>query len=160
MYLYIQQKVFSIGDKYNIFDANQEPVYAVESEIFTFGARIHLYNLAGYEEFGIYQKVFRFMPEYEICKGDTLYAVVTKKFTFFSHRLEIHSSFGDMEIEGEPFGMEFSIIYNGKEVGRISKRWFTFGDSYELYVEDHQDPAFFCALVVAIDHCIHNENRS
>lgn len=158
MYLYIRQKMFSFSDRYSVFNQTEEPVYNVEGEIFTLGAKIHLYNLAGYEEFYIQQRLFRFLPQYEIYKGDTLCAVISKKFTFFSHQLEIQSSYGDFQVEGNPFGMDFLILVDGRRIGEICKRWFTFGDSYELSIDNDRDAAFFCALVIAIDHCIHNGN--
>lgn len=39
MDMYIRQKVFSIGDRYNVFDINQNLLYRVEGEILTFGAK-------------------------------------------------------------------------------------------------------------------------
>lgn len=159
MYLYIRQKLFSIGDKYSVFDQTGEPVYHVEGEIFTLGAKIHLYDLAGNELFYIQQKLFRFLPEYEIYRGEVLCAVVSKKVAFFTHRLEIHSSYGNFQLEGDLLGMDFSIEADGRQIGALSKKWFTFGDSYELAVENDRDAAFFCALVIAIDNCIHNEDN-
>ena len=35
MDMYIRQKVFSIGDRYNVFDINQNLLYRVEGEILT-----------------------------------------------------------------------------------------------------------------------------
>ena len=156
MYLYIRQKLFSIGDRYSVFNQAEEPVYTVEGEIFTLGAKIHLYDLAGNELFYIQQRLFRFLPQYELYKGDVRCAVISKKISFFSHRLEIESSYGDFYVDGDAFGMDFSIGVDDRTIGGISKKWFTFGDSYELFIENDQDAAFFCALVIAIDNCMHN----
>lgn len=39
MNLYIQQKIFTWGDKFSIYDANGNEEYYVEGEILTFGKK-------------------------------------------------------------------------------------------------------------------------
>jgi len=157
--LYIKQKVFSIGDKYNIFNEEGQTVFTVQSEIFTFGAKIHLYDATGSEVYYIEQKLFRFLPEYHIYSGNTLCAIIKKEFTFFTPRLTITSQFGDYTFEGNLFGMDFTILCNGMVIGELHKAWLSWGDSYELIVNTDDDVPLFCALAIAIDNCIHNENR-
>ena len=157
--LYIKQKVFPIGDKYSIFNEEQQPVFSVSSEIFTFGAKIHLYDVAGLELFFIQQKLFKFLPEYHIYNGDSLRAIIKKEFSFFRPKLNITSQYGYFTFEGEIFAMDFAIYNNGKIVGELRKKWLSFGDSYELTIYDDNNAAFFCAIAVAIDHCLHNENN-
>ena len=60
--LYIKQKVFSFGDKYNIYNENGQAVFSVQGEVFTFGAKIHMYDTTGNEVYYIEQKLFRFLP--------------------------------------------------------------------------------------------------
>ena len=45
---------------------------------------------------------------------------------------------------------------NGSLLGRIDKKWLSWGDSYCLTVQDDSNAAFFVAIVIAIDNCIHN----
>ncbi|MCX7841657.1 MAG: LURP-one-related family protein [Clostridia bacterium] len=156
--LYIRQKVFSIGDKYNILNEQGQPVFSVSSEIFTFGAKIHLYDVTGLELFFIQQKLFRFLPEYHIYSGDNVSAIVKKEFSFLRPRLNIDSQFGNFTFEGNLFGMDFVIMNNGNVVGELHKKWLSFGDTYELTVYDDDNAPFFCALAIAIDNCLHNEN--
>ena len=104
--LYIQQKVFSIGDRYNIVNETGQPVFSVKSEIFTFGAKIHLYDVTGAELYYIQQKLFKFLPEYHIYNGDSQCAVIKKEFSFLKPRLNITSQFGDFTFEGNLFAMD------------------------------------------------------
>ncbi|HHY65386.1 MAG TPA: hypothetical protein GX501_10105 [Clostridiaceae bacterium] len=157
--LYIKQKVFTIGDKYNIFNEQGQVEFTVQGEIFTFGAKIHIYDATGVEVYYIEQKLFRFLPEYNIYSGNNLVATVKKELSFFRPRLMIRSQFGDYTVEGNLFGMDFAILCNGIALGEIHKAWFSWGDSYELIVNNDDDVPLFCALVIAIDNCIHNENR-
>ena len=159
MNLYIQQRVFSIGDRYSIFNENEQTVYTVQSELFAFGAKLHLLDTSGQELYYIERKLFRFLPEYHIYKDDTLYAVLKKELSFFEKSIDIDSSFGRFEMQGDLFAMDFTITNNGRYIGELHKKWLSFGDSYELSIADGTDPAFFCTLAIAVDNCIHNENN-
>ena len=57
MKLYIKQRVFSLGDKYDIYDANENVVFDVKSELFTIGAKLHLYDLNGQELYYIKRRI-------------------------------------------------------------------------------------------------------
>ncbi|MGI6085320.1 MAG: LURP-one-related/scramblase family protein [Acetivibrionales bacterium] len=157
--LYIKQKVFSFGDKYNIFNEEGQPVFSVQGEVFTFGAKIHIYDAAGTEVIFIEQKLFRFLPEYHIYSGDTLSAIIKKEFSFFIPKLNIQSEYGDYTLVGNLFGRDFSILRNDIVVGELHKAWLSWGDSYELIINNDDDIPLFCALTIAIDHCIHNEKQ-
>ena len=45
MKLYIKQKVFSWGAKFNITDENGEERYSVAGEVFTLAKKLHIYDL-------------------------------------------------------------------------------------------------------------------
>lgn len=158
MKLYIKQRVFSFGDKYDIYDANQNTVFQVKGEIFTIGAKLHLYDIQGRELYFIKRKITFFMPQYEIYQNNMLCAVIKKEFTFFKPKLYVESSHGNFSIEGDFFNLDYSLYRNGQYFGSIHKKWLSWGDSYELDIINDENAAFFCALVIAIDNCLHNEN--
>ena len=159
MILYIKQKVFSLTDSYNVYDENLEPVYRVESEFLSLLSKIHLYDMHDNELFFI-KKNFTFMfAEYEIYNGELLCAKVKQEFSFLRPRLSVTSTYGDFDIQGEFFDMDFNVICNGELLGRISKEWLSLGDSYRLEVANQKDAAFFTALVIAIDNCLHNGKK-
>jgi len=157
--LYIKQKIFSLGDKYSVYNEAGEPVYNVVGELFSWGAKIHLYDLIGTELYYIKQKVFTFLPEYEIYVGDQFCARVKKEFSFFSPRLNVQSTYGDFEIEGHFLEMDFDIQCNGQSIGQIHKEWLTWGDTYCLSIVNPDQAAFFTSLVIAIDNCLHNDSN-
>ncbi|HHT96272.1 MAG TPA: hypothetical protein GXZ90_00020 [Clostridiales bacterium] len=158
MKLYIKQRIFSIRDKYDIYDENQRTRFYVESELFSFMAKIHLYDHLGNEQFFIKQKFKFLLSEYEIYKNNILCAKINQRLSFIKGKLDIGSNYGQFYIEGNFLGMEYTIYHNGNYYGSISKKWLSWGDSYELDIAKDEDAAFICALVVAIDHCMHNQN--
>ena len=159
MVLYIKQRVFSLGDTYRVYDVNQEPVFEVRSEIFTLGAKIHLYNMAGKELFYIKRRLPTLLPAYEIYAGSCLCADIRKEWSFFRPRLTVSSGYGNFELEGDFWDMDFTIRCAGQTLGSIQKEWFSWGDAYQLDIADERDMAFFTTMVIAIDNCLHNENQ-
>lgn len=158
MQLYIRQKVFSLTDTYNILNDHEEPVFRVQQEFLSWGAKLHIEDMYGRERYMIKQKVLAFLPEYEIYQDEMLCARIIKRFSFLKPRLHVEGMHGELEIHGDFWNMEFNILREGQMLGSIRKKWLSWGDSYLLDIADGQDEAFFCALVIAIDHCLHNED--
>jgi len=159
MKLYIQQRVFSIGDKYDVYDEMQNVIYMVQGKIFSIGAQISISDAAGRELYFIKQRITFLLAHYELYQGNHLMADVRSELAIFKPKLSVTSQFGDFTMVGDIFSMDFEILKNGSSIGRISKKWLSWGDSYELDIYDNCDPGFFVALVVTIDNCLHNENH-
>lgn len=160
MKLYIRQRVFTWRDKYDITDAMENPVYHVEGEWLAFGARLHLCDPAGRELYRVERELFHFLPRYTLFHGERPVASIQKQFTLFGHNLSVDSQYGLLEMEGSVFGWEFQILRNGEVLAGVDKVLLSWGDTYELAISDRfPDPAFLCALVIAIDNCVHNEGN-
>lgn len=160
MKLYIKQRIFSIGDKYNIYNQNEELVYHVQSQFFSIGAKMFLKDRGERELYFIKQKLTLFLNKYEIYKGNKRCATIEQKLSFLKSRLTIQTDEGSFDVEGNLWDMDYEIRKNGKYFGAVHKAWLAWGDSYELDIAEGDDPAFFAAVVVAIDHCLHNENHN
>lgn len=160
MKLYIKQRVFSLGDKYDIYDAEDNVVFDVQSELFTIGAKLHLCDTMGRELFYIKRKLTFFLAQYEIYQGNDLCAIISQEFALFHSKLNVQSEYGNIEIDGDFMSMDYQILRNGQYFGSVTKKWLSWGDSYELDVPNDENAAFFCALVIAIDNCLHNENHN
>lgn len=158
--LYIRQRVFSLGDKYDVYNEQQEPVYHVQGELFSWGAKIHLYDLSGRELYFIRRKLLAFLPEYAVFQGDTFCARIKKELSFLTPRLGVESSFGSFEITGNFLDMDYEIRKDGTPLGELHKKWLSWGDTYLLSIRDDKDAAFFTALAIAVDNCLHNDRNS
>ena len=158
MKLYIKQRVFSLGDKYNIYNEGQQLIYHVKSQLFSFGAKLFLMNERDEEQYFIKQKITFFLKRYEIYKGNLLCASIEQKLGFFKSQITINSTYGDFEVIGNLWGLDYEIQKDGVYFGAVHKAFLSWGDSYELDIPEETDPAFFAAVVVAIDNCLHNED--
>lgn len=155
----VRQKIFSFSDKFTVNDENGRPHYQVVGKLLTLGNKLNLYDMEGNHKIYIEQKLFRFLPEYIIYKGENILARVKKEFTFFKPRFHIESQYGDFTLDGDIFAHNFNIIKNGRVVAWISKKWISFSDTYSVDIDDNEDQAFILALVIVIDQVFH-DNKS
>ena len=156
----IKQKIFTFGDDFTIKDENGNEHFRIKGKVFALGDKLRMYTMDGVELFYIEQKLFRFLPEYTIYDAGQSVATVKKEFTFFKPKFNITSTIGDFTIEGNFWGMEFSILKSGIPVAQVSKQWFSWSDTYCVDVADNEDYAFMLSLVIVIDQVIHDNNRN
>jgi uncharacterized protein YxjI len=149
MKLYIKQKVFSWNDKFSVYDVSGTERYFVEGEIFSWGKKLHVYDSMEQEAAFIRQEVFTLLPKFIVSVAGQDIAKIVKEFTFFKPRYRIDGL--NWEIDGDFWDHDYEITKNGRTIVRLSKEWFTWGDCYELDIEDPKDEIVALAVVLAID---------
>ena len=159
MQLYIQQRIFSWGDKFNIYDADGTEQFYVEGEVFTFGKKLHLYDCGGRELAYIEQQLFAFLPRYVIYCNDTAVAEVVKEFTFFHPEYTVEGL--DWHVHGDFFDHDYAVTdKNGHNVASVQKEWFTLGDAYCIDIANASDLVTALSVVLVIDACIAAQQRN
>lgn len=156
---YIREKIFSIGDNFKIKDASGNDVFNVEGKIFSIGNKLRIYDMNNNEIVYIEQKLFKLLPEYNIYLNENYAAKVKKEFAFFSNRFHIESNMGNYEIEGDFFAHDFSIVKNGNIIAEINKKWVSWGDTYEINIDEEENYAFILAMVIVIDQVLHDNKK-
>ena len=151
MRLYVKQRVFSLTDSFCVYGANEEAVFTVKGEFLSFGKRLHIYDQCGQECALVSQRVFSFLPRYQILRQGALAAEVSKEWTFF--RQEYAVSGPGWVVNGDFFAHEYAISRGEKTVARISKAWLSWGDTYEIHIAEDTDPVLALAVVLVIDAC-------
>ena len=148
--LYLKQKVFSWKDRFSVFNELGEDVYRVEGEFFTLGKKLHIYDLYDNEAAFIHQKVWSFLPKYFIARNGNDIAEVIKRFTFLKARYEV-PAFG-WTVQGNFTAHEYEITDGaGQTAAIVSKKWFTWGDTYELDAAPGVDPLNVLCVALIID---------
>lgn len=85
MQLYIKQRIFSWTDSYDVYDETGEPRYEVRAEFFSFGHQIHVFDKRSGKEVGsIHQKLFAFLPQFEIVIDGMVCGTIRKELSFSS----------------------------------------------------------------------------
>lgn len=162
MRLIVKEKVFAFKDDFAIKNDSNDVVYYVSSKFFSFGNDLTLLDLEKRPIYRIKQKVLSFVPTYLVSdKDDNVVATIKKKFTFFNNRFIIDSIFGNFKVEGNFFGREFDVYLNGELQAKVSKKFFSVGDTYTIDVLNNEKVELFVALVIAIDQALYDgKNKS
>ena len=81
MKYFVKQKIFSIGEKYEIYDENSVVKYRVEGAVFSLGEKFKLYDENGNMLYQVNQEIWTFMPKFHLVKDGQIIASIKKKFT-------------------------------------------------------------------------------
>ncbi|MFC4411689.1 LURP-one-related/scramblase family protein [Chungangia koreensis] len=147
--LYIKQKVFSLSGKFTVKDQQENDVYVVEGSFMQIPKTFSIMNTAREEVALITKKVLSFLPTFFVEVNGREVLTIKKEFSFFKPKYTIDAV--GIEVHGNWWDMDFNLLQDGEVVGRVSKEWFTWGDSYKVQVLDDAMETIVIALVVAID---------
>jgi uncharacterized protein YxjI len=158
--LYLKQQIFTLVDKYYVYDETGSEVYRIEGQFFSIPKRQTIYDASGNELYTLRRVVFSLMPAFVLYdpSGREL-AAIRKRFTLFRHQIDIESDFGSFSIDGDFLSHDFIILKEGRQIVRMHKKWLSWGDAYEIQIDDDENQAFVCALVIAIDQAIHEQTN-
>ncbi|MEK3934675.1 LURP-one-related family protein [Sporosarcina sp. FSL W7-1349] len=147
--LYIKQKVFSLSGKFSVKDEQENEVYFVEGSFLQIPKTFSITDSARKEVAVITKKTFSFLPTFFVEVSGQETVTIKKHFSFLKSRYSIDAV--DMEVRGNWWDMNFEVYQNGEVIGSVRKKWFTWGDSYQLQIENEETEPLLVSLVVAID---------
>lgn len=157
----MKQKLFCWGDDFAIKNEAGADVFFVDGKAFSFGDKLSFQDMQGNQLAFIRQKVLAWGPTYEIYRDGNLAAVVKKElFSFLKCRFTVDvPGPDDLEAEGNFTDMEYVFSRGGQAVAEVSKRWFTWTDTYGVDITDEQDQILILASTVVIDMVCHGDNK-
>ncbi|WP_035602979.1 LURP-one-related family protein [Haloferula sp. BvORR071] len=158
----LRQKFWSFGEDFTIRDDEGRDCYIVDGRVFSFGDKLSIHDMEGREVAYIEQRLLSWGPKYEIHRpGRDVVEVAKEHFTFFYCKFTVDGpgSEEDYEADGDFFDHEYLLKWSGQTVGRVSKEWFTFSDSYGIEIGGSEDPVLLLAITVVIDMVCHDEKK-
>mgnify|MGYP003288529471 CR=1 FL=1 len=152
MYL-IRERVFRLGDDFDITDEQGRPVLHVDGKVFSLHNRLFLRSPDGREVAQVKRKLVAMRPTYQISIAGQEAAEVRKRFfTPFGDRFTIDvPGPDDLEMTGDLLDHEFTVRRGGQTVATVSKRWLSMRDTYAVDVAAGQDDLLILASVLALD---------
>ncbi len=158
----MKQKLFSWGDDFLIRNEQGEQIYFVDGKALSFGDKLSFQDMARNELAFIRQKLLAWGPTYEIYRNGHLAAVVKKKiFTLLHCRFTVDvPGPDDLEAKGSFLDLEYDFFRGSSIVGRVSKKWFSFADTYGVDISDGQDDVLILASAVVIDMICHGDKKN
>jgi len=157
----MRQKLLSLADNFTIKNEQEQDVFLVKGKLFSFGDKLSFQDLAGNELVFIDQRLLNWSPTYELWKQGELLAVVKRElFSFIHHRFTVDvPGPNDLEAEGDFLDHEYMITRGGSVVATVSKRWFSWTDTYGVEVADGEDDVLVLATAVVVDMVCHDDNK-
>ena len=149
MKLLFKQRLFSWFDSYDIYDEFGRTVFVVKGAI-SWGHLLRIYDARGNEIGYIKEKIFTWLPKFEMYLGDRYIGCISKKFSFFKPKFDI--DYNGWHVDGDWFEWDYTITNSmGMHVATVSKELWNWTDTYVIDVFDPQDALYALMLVLAID---------
>jgi uncharacterized protein YxjI len=155
MKLYMKQKVFSLRDKFSVFDENQNILFTAQGAIFSFGRKITICGADGHECAYIKQKIFTLLRRY-IIDIDSVSHTVVKELTLLKPSFHVENN--GWTVKGDIWEHSYEIKYGEEVIMSLSKHWLTWGDSYELDIPDDKNVLLALCTAIAID-CMNADTK-
>ncbi len=156
---FIDQKFWTVGDKFTIADEQGNPVFFVKERVFTVGDRLSFMDLNGGLIFNIKEKIFSLGKQFRIYSKKQLVARVLKKIKPFNDKYWIDlPGEDDYVVRGDFINHKYSFFRRGNKVAQISKKFDSFTDNYMVQIGAHEDDMIILASAIIIDMASHTED--
>jgi uncharacterized protein YxjI len=149
----LKQKLFSLGGAFYVKNEQGEDVFLVEGAAISLGRQLTFRDAAGNELAFIRQKLLSWGPTYEVYRGGELFAVVKKKlFSLFRHVFTVDvPGPDDLTADGDLLDLEFVFTRGERVVAAVSRKWFSWADTYGVDIADGEDDVLILASTVVVD---------
>lgn len=160
MKFYMKQKMFSLSQRFDIFNEAGESVFYVENELLSLGRKMHVYETKTDQEVAfIQQKLLVWLPRFEVYVDGDHISTIKKELTFLKPKYTISGL--DWNIQGNWLEYDYQIYTkDNREVASIGKKWFSFTDSFEFDIKDDSvNPIAVISVILAIDAVMDSRER-
>lgn len=149
MRLLFKQRFFSWFDSYDIYDEMGNTVFTVEGRL-SWGHCLKIFDASGAEIGTVKEKIFTFLPKFELYIGDSYAGCISKEFAFFYPKYNIDCN--GWHVDGDIFEWDYSIVgADGYLIAEISKQLFNWTDTYTIDVIYPENALCALMVVLAID---------
>jgi len=157
----MKERILSWGDDFTIRDADGRDAYYVDGKVLSFGHKLSFRDMQKNELALIDQKLLSIGKQFEIIRGGETVAVVKKHlFTLMRARFTVDvPGPDDLEAQGNFLSHEYVFERHGREVARVSKKWFRLSDTYGIDINEGEDDVLILAAAVVIDLVSHPDEK-
>lgn len=149
MKMLLKQRFFSWLDSYDIYDEEGKALFRVQGKM-GLGHCLLVMDERGEHVGTLKEKVFHFLPRFEIYRNDCLVGSVQKEFSFLTPKF--HVDFNGWSIEGNFWEWDYTIVDGGgRTIATITKEMIHWTDTYVIDVREEEHALFALMLVLAID---------
>ena len=149
----IRERIFDIGDDFDITDDDGRTVFHVDGKALSLRDRLVIEDLTGREVASVHRRLIALRRTYRIEIGGEEAGELRKKlFTPFrdSFTIDVPGP-DDLTMHGNLLDHEYEVERDGHRVARVSKKWLSFRDTYAVDVEPEENDVLVLAAVLAVD---------
>lgn len=156
----IEQKALSLADRFFIKDEAGQVVYEAAGKTFSLGAKISLKSPDGRERAFIKQ-MLAFTPTFQLLIDGELAGTLKRVVFSWARRYRLLLPGGSViEARDVSWGHEYEFLLDGAPIGRVSRKWFSWRDTYGVEVSDESKTLLILTMVVALDMSFASEQSS
>lgn len=152
---YMEQKVFSLTAKYNIYLEDKTPVYFIQSDLTHLNYTICREDT---EIFKLKKKLIALLPEFSIFEDGSEIGHLKKKLKLTKPEIVGEIKGKNVCLKGDVFGNNYEIEFDGKVVATVDTAVLTWGDCYRIKVREDSLQDYVMIFAVIIDNVIDAEN--
>ena len=149
----MRERLLSIGDDFWIENGAGQRTFKVDGKALRIRNTLIFEDAHGRELVRIQERKLRVRDTMAIERGrDTVATVKKALITPLRERFKLEmAGGGEYEIKGNLVDHEYTFQRDGREVVRVSKRWFRVRDTYGVEISPGEDEVLMLAASVAID---------
>ncbi|WP_431770146.1 LURP-one-related/scramblase family protein [Streptococcus gallolyticus] len=146
----IKQKLWSLAGKFDIRDETGQLAYHVQGSFLKFLKEFTISDSQG--QFVSHIKHHFSFPfqRFTVTFVDGKQITIQQRFSLLKAKYDI-SDFG-LEVAGDIWNMNFSLLDQGREVASIHQEWFKIASTYHVDIYDDSLADLVISLVIAIDY--------
>ncbi len=149
MKLLFKQRMFSWFDSYDIYSESGDTVFTVKGQL-SWGHCLKIFDGRGQELGTVKERIFSFMPKFEMFLGEQYIGCISKELSFFGSKFNIDCN--GWNVEGDFFEWDYCIVDPyGQNIATVSKQLFNWTDTYVIDVYEQKYALCVLMLVLAID---------
>lgn len=156
MQMLFRQRMFSWFDSYDIYAEDGSVLYTVKGQ-FSWGHCLKIFDADGYEVGTVKERVFSFLPKFELFLGEEYIGCISKEFTLFRPVFTVDCN--GWQVQGDFWEWDYQILTSqGLVAATVSKQLLHWTDTYCIDVTDPRDalPALMVVLAIDAEKCSRN----
>ena len=148
MKLYINEKVFSLHDKFFIYDENGNNVYEVSSKFPSYWKKTMICDMDGNKLLDIKQVPLKRPSTYDIYEDGKFALKIARVPKCFVRKYELSNGY---YAKGVNFPLKVEAYNdNDKAIGTVRKKVFSVGEKYEIEIFEERYELMMLAIAVAM----------
>ena len=149
MKLLFKQRFFSWLDSYDVYAEDGRTLYTVKGQL-AWGHCLKIFDESGREVGMVQERIFTWLPKFEMYLGDRYVGCISKELTLFRPRFHIDCN--GWQVQGDFFEWDYDIrSASGDLIAAVSKQLLNWTDTYVIDVVNPADALGALMLALAID---------